>query len=83
MEDPQMMVEEISIFQNKMVSEFPNKMLEQVLSKGGAGESHQTFGESIGPSNEAIWKGDQGPTISSSNTMQDGTFDNQEYVRKL
>lgn len=35
-----MMVEEISIFQNKMVSEFPNKMLEQVLSKGGAGESH-------------------------------------------
>ena len=82
-EDHQHMVEEISIFQNKMVSDFPNKMLEQVLTKGGAGESHQTFGESIGPSNEATWKGDQGPTVSSSNTMQDGTFDNQEFVRKL
>ena len=75
-----MMVEEISIFQNKMTSNFPNKVLEQVRSKvgGGAGEGHQTFGESIGPSNEAL-----GPTISSSNTMPDGTFDNQEYVKKL
>ena len=85
MADQQMMVEEISIFQNKMTENFPNKVLEQVRSKvgGGAGEGSQTFGESIGPSNEAIWKGDQGPTISSSNTMQDGTFDNQEYIKKL
>lgn len=46
-----MMVEEISIFQNKMTSNFPNKVLEQVRSKvgGGAGEGSQTFGESIGP----------------------------------
>ena len=29
-EDPQMMVEEISIFQNKMTTNFPNKVLEQV-----------------------------------------------------
>ena len=28
MEDPQMMVEEISIFQNKMTANFPNKVLE-------------------------------------------------------
>ena len=28
MEDPQMMVEEISIFQNKMTATFPNKVLE-------------------------------------------------------
>ena len=52
---------------------------------GGPAESHQTFGESISPqnNNEAIWRGDQGPTVSSSNTMPDGTFDNREYVKKL
>ena len=80
------MVEEISIFQNKMTSNFPNKVLESVRQKvGGQAESHQTFGESISPqnNNEAIWRGDQGPTVSSSNTMPDGTFDNREYVKKL
>ena len=58
--DQQMMVEEISIFQNKMTENFPNKVLEQVRQKvGGAGaETHQTFGESISPSTEAIWRGD-------------------------
>ena len=80
-----MMVEEISIFQNKMVSNFPNKVLEQVRNKvGGSGAESQTFGESgVSPNSEAIWRGDQGPTISSSNTMPDGTFDNREYVKKL
>ena len=71
-----MMVEEISIFQNKMTSNFPNKVLEQVRSKvGGAAE----IGESMGPASSdgaaTMWRGDQGPTVSSSNTMQDGTFD--------
>lgn len=84
-EDPQMMVEEISIFQNKMTSNFPNKVLEQVRSKVGGQES-QTFGESVSPTIEGgatMWRGDQGPTVSSSNTMPDGTFDNREYVKKL
>ena len=59
-EDPQMMVEEISIFQNKMTSNFPNKVLEQVRSKVGGvpAESHQTFGESMSPSADAMWRGD-------------------------
>ena len=58
--DQQMMVEEISIFQNKMTENFPNKVLEQVRQKVGgvAAETHQTFGESISPSTEAIWRGD-------------------------
>ena len=45
-----MMVEEISIFQNKMTTNFPNKYLESVISSvaGRAAES-QTFGESMGP----------------------------------
>lgn len=33
--DPQMMVEEISIFQNKMTTNFPNKVLERVRNKVG------------------------------------------------
>lgn len=85
-EDPQMMVEEISIFQNKMTSNFPNKVLEQVRSKVGGGQESQTFGESVSPTVEAgatMWRGDQGPTVSSSNTMPDGTFDNREYLKKL
>lgn len=51
MEDPQMMVEEISIFQNKMTANFPNKVLEQVrsnvaASSGGGNSADQNFGES-------------------------------------
>lgn len=39
---------------------------------------------SLGPSDNAMWRGDQGPTISSS-AMHDGTssFDQREYVKKL
>ena len=79
-----MMVEEISIFQNKMTAEFPQKVLEQVRSKVsgavGATSTDQNFGESnvqgvnsMGEKDQAMWRGDAGPTISS--TMQDGTFD--------
>ena len=51
MEDPQMMVEEISIFQNKMTANFPNKVLEQVRSNVvaasvGGNSADQNFGES-------------------------------------
>jgi len=77
-----MMVEEISIFQNKMTSEFPGKVLEQVRQKVGGGasadpnfaESGMRDGNSTGPGDNAMWRGDQGPTIGSS-TMQDGTYD--------
>ena len=46
--DPQHMVEEISIFQNKMTQNFPNKVLEQVRSKVGAigNSADNNFGES-------------------------------------
>ena len=57
-----MMVEEISIFQNKMTTTFPNKVLEQVRSKAGVGSvESQTFGESVSPTIEAgatMWRGD-------------------------
>ena len=83
------MVEEISIFQNKMTAEFPQKVLEQVRQKVGSASTDQNFGESgmrdgnqTGPGDNAIWRGDQGPTIGSS-TMQDGTYDQREYVKKL
>ena len=36
-----MMVEEISIFQNKMTTNFPNKVLEQVRAKSGVISSDQ------------------------------------------
>ena len=39
-----MMVEEISIFQNKMTSEFPQKVLEQVRQKVGGGNSTDQSG---------------------------------------
>ena len=55
---------------------------------GGMGSSDQNFGESAtrenissAPGDFAMWRGDQGPTIST--TMQDGTFDQREYVKKL
>lgn len=37
-----MMVEEISIFQNKMTSEFPQKVLEQVRQKVGGTSTDQS-----------------------------------------
>ena len=37
-EDPNMMVEEISIFQNKITTEYPQKVLEKVRSKVGAND---------------------------------------------
>lgn len=48
MEDPQMMVEEISIFQNKMTANFPNKVLEQVRSNvvASSGGGNSADGES-------------------------------------
>ena len=98
MEDPQMMVEEISIFQNKMTATFPNKVLEQVRSNvvatsGGGSSADQNFGESaagqslagssIAPGDQAMWRGNDGPT-GNSTAMQDvGTFDQREYVKKL
>ena len=49
-----MMVEEISIFQNKMTQNFPNKVLEQVRSKVGAmgvsGEANFDVAGGIGES---------------------------------
>ena len=86
-----MMVEEISIFQNKMTEHFPNKVLEQVRSKVGAagtstdnnfGESNVRNADSTSPGDNAMWRGDAGPTTYSS-TMQDGTYDQREYVKKL
>lgn len=81
------MVEEISIFQNKMTSEFPGKVLEQVRQKVGGGpsadaESGMRDPNSTGPGDNAMWRGDQGPTVGSS-TMQDGTYDQREYLKKL
>ena len=81
MEDPQMMVEEISIFQNKMTANFPNKVLEQVRSNvvatsGGGNSADQNFGESaagqslagssIAPGDQAMWRGNDGPTGNST-----------------
>ena len=73
------MVEEISIFQNKMTTNFPNKVLEQVRSKIGVdnGSAGENFGESGVGGNSTV-PGDnawQGPT-GSSTTLQDGaSFD--------
>ena len=83
-EDPQMMVEEISIFQNKMTTNFPNKVLEQVRSKVGAGNGEMgESGQASNPGQSEMWRGDQGRTISSTTTMPDGTYDQSEYVKKL
>ncbi len=77
-----------------MTQNFPNKVLEQVRSKVGAmgvsgeagfdgavGDSAQA--PSGGDTNNAMWRGDgAGPTFSST-TMQDGTYDQREYIKKL
>ena len=88
-EDPQHMVEEISIFQNKMTANFPNKVLEQVRNKVGGGIDNGSAGENFGESGvggNSTAPGDhawQGPT-GSSTTLQDGaSFDQREYVKKL
>ena len=84
-EDPNMMVEEISIFQNKITTEYPQKVLEKVRSKVGAND--QNFGESgmremssTAPG-DAMWRGDHGPTAATF--ANDGSYNQTEYVKKL
>lgn len=87
-----MMVEEISIFQNKINTEYPNRVLEQVRQKAGvhdSGSRDQNFGvssnvesNSMVPGDQPLWRNDHGPTASSTN-FQDGTFENRDYVKKL
>ena len=84
-----MMVEEISIFQNKMTTNFPNKVLEQVRAKSGVIPSDQydednksssiVPGESAGAS---VFRGDQGPTVGST-VLNEGSFANPDYIKKL
>ena len=81
--DPEL-VEEISIFQNKMAVNYPQKILDQVRNRVGGLEQSQKEGS--GQQNtineHATWNiGPGGATISS--TIDANMYDQKEYTKKL
>ena len=77
------LVEEISIFQNKIGTHMPNKMLENI--RNDIAENNTARGEeSKGPTNTALWSIAENSNTVSSTLKQEGLpFDQDEYVKKL
>lgn len=78
------LVEEISIFQNKIGTHMPNKMLENIRKDLAENRGDQDeYEESKRGRNTALWSIAENSNTYSSTMKQDGPFDQDEYIKKL
>jgi predicted RNase H-like nuclease (RuvC/YqgF family) len=79
--DPEL-VEEISVFQNKMQTIYPTKVLEQVRNKVSILEqSNKTDSVRDTGADQATWN--IGPGSATISSTIENTYDQKEYTKKL